>query len=80
MLRLVVFGEAVIRRENLGRNNEVVVGCIEGPNVRTKNYNGEVDVHVIMILHTRLKLISKVFAETHVYGKHVSDQNVIDVV
>ena len=75
MLRLVVLGEPVIRGQDLGWDDKVVVWGIEGPEVGTENHDAKVDVHVVVVLlHPFFELVGQVFAQTHVCSRHVTTE------
>ena len=63
MFGLVVLLESVVGRENLDRNDKVVWGWVQGPEVSTEHHYTEGDVHIVVILrHAVLEGIGKIFA------------------
>ena len=69
MFRLVVPLEAAIGYCDLSRDDEVISGCVEGPQVGTKNHDAErhdiMGVRVILH-HAKFERIREIFAKTHV--------------
>ena len=69
MLALVVPLEALVRRQDLARNCEVVRRRVERPEVRTKYHDGEVDLEVgglVCLLHALLELVCEILGQVHV--------------
>ena len=67
VLLLVVLRETVVKGQDIGGDDEVMLGRSERPEVRTEDHDAEVDVHVVMVLlHTFLELVREILAQAHV--------------
>ena len=78
MLLLIILLEAVVCRQDIRRNDEVIRGRAEGPEIGAENHDAECNVHIIMILlHPLLELISEILAETHIFNDR-SEQHRFD--
>ena len=67
MLLLVVLRETVIRRKDVLRDDELVRGGVEWPEVRAEDHDAERDVHVVMVLlHALLEVVREVLAQGHI--------------
>lgn len=60
-------------RLDISGNDEIVIGRVERPEVRAKNHDAEVDIHIIVtLLHTLFKLICEIFAQAHVWKENLA--------
>jgi hypothetical protein len=64
---LVVFLESIVRWQDFCRDNKVVVGSAQWPEIGSKDHDTEVDVHIVVVrLHAFLELIGKILAQAHI--------------
>ena len=69
MLRLIISLEPIVCCLQLCRYDKVVIGRIQGPDVRSEDHDPKADVRITMaLLHTLLELVREVLTKTDVCG------------